>query len=461
MSQKKLIHKIHLWKSKHTFLLIFSLFFLYSFRNAIFFPPRGSFDIGSHYRYAKILITEWRFPIPEESVHFHNPPLWYFIGSLSITISENLLKLNNWKQTIKIWQLINPILTSLTLFYWLKMYQAIYPKKIKRWLFFSFFLFSLPILSKMTAMVSIEPLLLTLSSMALFVYLKFLINPNKRFLLVLGIILGLGLLSKITLFSLVLTFFIMLIYLKIVQSLSARTLIKNLAIFFLPIILFSGWFYTWKHYHYGILRPGGVEYSPKKQEASFYFDIPIRLMFTYPIRHYEVGRHLGRTFLPIMYTDFWGDYWNYYSQQRYGIDIEYIRTIDRYKTTPERVKALVAQSVINIPATILMTAAFFWACWITFKTIIRRNYSVKNLFYLSLIVFFALSSLGYLWFQSRSPKWTGSNVKPYHLLFVWPVPVFFATEALFTITKNKTLLRSIILLFFIFTFIYNLVFTWF
>lgn len=447
------------WKLKHTFFIIFVLFFLYSFHNALYYPARGSFDAASHYNYAKVLTTFWRMPTFKESAHFFNPPLWYFFGGLitnifAPVISENLFILNYWKPSVKIWQLLNPLFTILTVFFWLKIYQKFYPKDKNRWLFFIFFLFSLPVLQKMTAMLSIEPLLLFFSSAALFVFInKFLNSYKSNSLIIVGFILGLALLSKITIFSLIFTLLIVIVFIKIIKKKSFNFLAKSIILLLLPILLISGWFYVWKQYHqHGITSLA----KPGKQEKAFFFSLIPRLMLSYPMRQY-----FGQRFWPIMYTDFWGDYWNYYSQRRFGIDIEYIRTVNKLETTPERIKVLIYQNAINIPATLLMAVAFFWACWETAKKFLKKDYSQKNLFYLTLIIFFSLTCLGYLWFQSRTPKWDGSLTKPFHMLFVWPVPVFFATEFLFDITKKKKFLQLVIVLFFIFNFISNLIFGWF
>ena len=449
--------KIMNWKLQHTFLLVFAFFFIYSFRNAIFFPPRGSFDASSHYQYAEILTTQWRIPVHRESAHFHNPPLWYFIGGLTIKLYKYFFNSNNWKEVIKIWQLINPLITTASLYLWLQIYLTFNSKKYKQSLFFVLFLFSLPIVQKMTAMLSVEPLLLFFTSLSLFILARYYLKTyDYKSLFFLGVASALAILTKITAFSLVITLIILIIYINKIKKLSLNSLAKRLLVMLIPIIVISGPFYAWKQSKYGILKPGGINYQPGKQESSFYFYIPARLMFTYPMRHY-----LGQTFLPIMYTDFWGDYWNYYSQKRYGIDIEYIRTVDRLKTTPDRIKTLIFQNAVNLPVTVLMTVAFFWACWLNIKAYKKKNYSSQNFFHLSLIILFIISSLGYIWFQSRSPKWTGSNVKPYHLLFIWPTLVYFATQALFNIIQKKPFLKWISLLFLIFTFVYNLSFTCF
>ena len=82
--------------------------------------------------------------------------------------------------------------------------------------------------------------------------------------------------------------------------------------FFIGFLL-SGWFYINLLFDYGSLTAFNqkrTNFSFSNQELNFYFPFndEAKLMFTKPIRPY-----FSNQFLPILYSDLWGDYWGYFS----------------------------------------------------------------------------------------------------------------------------------------------------
>lgn len=436
-------------------IIIFGFFFIYLLHNLLYFPPRGSYDAGSHFHYANTLLTTKRLPIREETVHFHNPPLWYLIGSASIAFSKNFLGTTDWRQLIKPWQMTNLFFTFFSLIFWYKISQFIFRKKDIQSLVFILFLFSLPVFLRVTAMMSIEPVLTFISSLLIYLLLKFSKRKlNLKHLITLGVILGIAMITKITTYSFVATFGITIfltVWLKdkrsFLQSIFAGLVVAGL------IFTLSGWFYIYKAKAYGLFTSGRI-YATRVQPKSFYFGFPVHQMWSWPVRPW-----IGNQFLPVMYVDFWGDYWNYFSQRRYGFDIEEIRTVNRELISTERRLALAQQVRINLFTSIIITTGFIITSFKRIKKLFKTKFNHQSVQSLTLLSFFWISFLGYFYFQSKAPSWDGSNIKPSHLIYIWPVLILFATEWLFNLKSKK--IRNVLLFLLLIPFSLNLWFSWY
>jgi len=444
------------FKTKHLVFLVFSLFFIYLLHNLLYFPPRGSYDAGSHYHYARILIQERRLPIREETVHFHNPPTWYLLGVGSILFSEKFLGVTDGHQVIKPWQMTNLFFVFASLVMWYKISQLVFKKNQFASLFFIIFLFSLPVFQRVSAMLSVEPVLMFISSLLLYLFLRHNRKPiNLKQLLIFGGLLGLAMTIKITSYSFVVTFGLLLfltVWLKdkagLVKAVLAGGVVAAM------IFLISGWFYVYKAGAYGLFTSGRI-YHTRTQPESFYFDFPIRIMLSYPIRPW-----IGNKFLPVMYTDFWGDQWNYFAQRRYGISIEHLRTVDKTTVTSARLEDLARQVRVNLFTTAIITLGFIVITIRRLRVLIKTKLTPKSLETLAFLFLFWVAFGGYFYFQSRAPSWDGSNIKPSHLVYIWPILILFTTEFLFSLKKKPLFFYPLILLL-LFPLGLNLWFSWF
>ncbi len=129
-------------KTKPIILLIFGFFTLVLLNNLLHFPPRGSYDASSHHTYANTLLTQKRYPVREETPHFHNPPTWYLLGSGSIWLTEKLFGYTDWRLSIKPWQMTNLLFGLGGLIIWFKIAQIFFKKDLKKILkFYCLFIF--------------------------------------------------------------------------------------------------------------------------------------------------------------------------------------------------------------------------------------------------------------------------------------------------------------------------------
>src|SRR5262249_23533792 len=83
------------------------------------------------------------------------------------------------------------------------------------------------------------------------------------------------------------------------------------------ISLISGWFYASLKFRYGSARTfnrsGAAYFSFNNQPTEFYARLSHTLLFTNPVRP-----NFPNQFVPIFYSEAWGDYWGYFTL--YGID---------------------------------------------------------------------------------------------------------------------------------------------
>jgi len=120
-----------------------------------------------------------------------------------------------------------------------------------------------------------------------------------------------------------------------------------------------------------------------KHGLAYYLDVPFKYMMTYPFRQDVRFSHPLNKFIPIYYSTFWGDYWNYYIQQRFNIDYQ-ARDNDRYLVTPQRISSLALQNRINLLPTVLIFLSFIYQ----FIYIFSRSFQTRVFFFIySSVVF--------------------------------------------------------------------------
>jgi hypothetical protein len=441
-------------KKKHVVWIVFAAMFVFLLHNLLYFPPRGSYDAGSHHNYAEYLIKERQLPTREDTVHYHNPPLWYLIGSASILFSEKYLQVTDWRLAIKPWQMTNLIFAFGSLIFWYFTANLVFKKELKKNLVFIIGVFSLPVFIRVSSMLSIEPALMFFSSFLTFYFIKNLPHKtNIKHLVIIGFSLGIAMLFKITCYPFVIVFGSLTV-LKVwfydkkgfVKALLSGLLVGAI------IFMLSGWFYIYKAKNYGLFASGRV-YETRVQPPIFY-SFPFRLMMDYPLRPL-----IGNRFLPVMYVDFWGDVWNYFPQRRFGITAEHLRTVDREAFNSEKMATLIRQVRLNVFTSLVIIFGFVVIVLRRLKAATKNLFSPKSFESATLMGLFLVTFIGYFYFQWKAPSWDGSNIKPSHIVYIWPVPLLFAVEWLFSL-KVRWLRNGLLILLFIPT-TFSIWFNWF
>ena len=277
-------------------------------------------------------------------------------------------------------------------------------------------------------------------------------HPTLFKTVILAAITIINLLTRMSSFVLLITLFFGFWGLGYLKKITWSKAIKFLIVFTLLVLLGSSWFYIGRRNQeiYGV-GEGGEPDLPffQRQPLAFYTEVPFRLMMGYPIR-FAPNTPLNRL-IPIYYSEFWGDWWNYFSQRRFGISIDTIKQ-DRNFTSPARVANLAWQNRINLPFTLLILFSF-----ITFFSQRKKDWFIPAM----MIIMLCLTYLGWLVMITKYPSFKGDSIKASYMLHVLPVLIYSLIIFLSKILqKNKYIFISI-LTYISIAAINNLIWSWF
>lgn len=436
------------------FVFLFGIFLMVN--NAYHYPVTAGYDAKLHLNYAKIISNEWRLPELTETQEGYNPPLFYITSGLLI---NNYSKISgiDFYSAAKIWQYFSIFLVSISLFLWYKIFNYLFPKNKITSVFFISIIFSLPVFHKTIVMYSIELWFLFTVTLTLWWFiLKFQEKPNIKKTIILGLLLVINLLTRMSAITLVLAIFLGIIGLLIIHKINIKKTFVIISILLIIIILGTGWFYIGRKDKdiYGVGEGWELD-TPffERQPLSFYVDIPFKLMMTYPVRQSNYINKL----IPIYYNEFWGDYWNYFPQRRYGITIDQIRK-NRELTNAKRIANLVLQNKINFIPTIMMLLGVAWGFINLIKNNKRNEFWVINGVFLILNI---LTWLGFIAMLTKYPSWKGDSIKPSYMLYNIPIFIYFMVAFIFTYLKKNKLFFLPVIISVLTATICNLYFSWF
>lgn len=413
-------------KIKH-FLLFLGLIggFYLLFHNVYFYPAKGAYDFNIHADYSTILVNQWRLPSLAESRMAYNPPLFYLLSGLLAKLI-NLISDTSFTQALGFWRYINIIFILTSLYLWHGIFKTIYPKNKLAQLIFILLIFSIPVLQKTSVMYTIEAMLLFTCSYTLWFFIKkYTSRPNLFNTLILGLLVGLNILTRISAITILFSIIIGILGLTVLKKINIKQMFSRLFILIIGVIVVSGGWFAANKNIYDVKK----RTIPRERLVSYYTNIPFKFMMTYPLR---LTTPLNQI-IPIYYSTFWGDFWNYYNQRRFGITVEQ-RQRDKYVSTPERIKSLAWQNRINLPTTILMISGFFY---LIFKII--KSFKKPDSVWLTEIIFLSLfisTWVGFLYMNTFRASWKGDSIKATYMLYILPIFIYMATIFLFDKLKK-------------------------
>jgi hypothetical protein len=422
--------------------------------NLLHYDPIQGYDGDAHHAYVQNflnLYTPGRLNQPSSNLtyEFFSPPFPYLFPAFVNEICKSYFSFENIYETCqKIYGFINIIFQSFMYLVLLYLYMKIVKlfngtdKKI--------YLSVLLVLGLFTAnyrsigMIRAETYILLLNSFLLY---RFLLLIKKSFaydksdIFYFGFTIGLLALSRQWAFLLFPAYFLLYFFIKKEHKLRY---FKFLTYTFFIGFLISSWFYINLYIEYGSFTKFNQEpipFSFKNQPLSFYLPIgnEASMVFTKPIRPYFQNQ-----FLPILYSDLWGDYWGYFTFTSRNLEIGRNQlVIGDY---------LARVNIVSLIPTLLL----FSGLRHSFKYIKNIDRSLKEYFnlYLSIAVFISL--FGYLWFLISFPQPGGDTNKAtyiIHLFHLLGLMTVFRLEDLKQ--KNYRSYFSIMLILF-FVFLHNL-----
>ena len=195
----------------------------------------------------------------------------------------------------------------------------------------------------------------------------------------------------------------------------------------------SAWWYFRSLFEYGSFTAFNMSangFSFSNQPFSFYnpFNSEASFVFTKPIRS-----NFSNQFLPILYSDLWGDYWGYFSFTSNKLDTGRNQLlIGDY---------LARVNIVSIIPSITLLAGL----GIGYKTLVlkvKSNFDIFN----SLIFLSVLSSFsGYVWFLIMYPSYNGNTIKAVYILQLFHLMCFLGASYLSKV-KNSNNSRYVVLI---------------
>jgi hypothetical protein len=288
--------------------------------NAYLHDPNIGYDARQHLGYIRAL-SELRFATPEDSDEFFSPPLPYAIPGLLIAFTGMELPL-----AAKIAQYVNVLLSIGLTMYLIKACQLLGSSSSLK-LGALVFLGILPVYYKTFAFVRGEPYVVFFSVIIL--YYTLLASIRKQFtavhITVLGVSMGLCALSRQWGILLLPSVFLLLALQWIRLPRWRRSIARAFILCAALTAVVSGWFYLSLYSRFDSIaafnREPAARFSLSNQPLEFYIGLSPRLLFTRPVRP-----SFPNQFLPIFYSEVWGDYWGYFSV--YGRDTSADKFVD-------------------------------------------------------------------------------------------------------------------------------------
>ena len=462
------LEKINI-KNKLFYKILFFLFFwilFFRLHNVLSFNPYWGYDGGGHIDYIISLASENKFPDINNNYLAWHEPLYYLIFAFFLKIFFFLINNPDIKDTLKFLGFLQVILSLCVSFLIYKLIILLSKKYnfSRGTIIVSLIIVNLlPSLNQASTFLTNELLNYFFILYAFYFFLKQFQNQEKikiRDCFFLGIILGLGLLTKITILILILNF---LIYFIIDFFINYRKYLKNknlfgrlqkiFLIFFISFLIYSPWFVYRKNKLLDSFSINNTDFvSPQELKIDkrflffFGFDFDI---FNFP--YYYSG---AKKFFSILYADFFWDYYGTIENKDFiNKSIEH-GGLNLIATTHNNNHFVSLRSYyLNRLLSILSIVVFFVFCFGFFNYLVKIR-KVKNI---SLEILVPTSFLlGIIYYAYRYPYYDKGIVKA---IFIFPVFIHLFPYGLAKLEKyNKKFFYLILVLIFFYFIILSLLY---
>jgi hypothetical protein len=281
------------------------------FVNACLHDPTVGYDSAHHLRYIEVL-SKMQLPTRADTSMYFCPPLPYvFPALLERHTHMSILA------AAKFAQLSQAVLSVVLTLFLCKICRLIDRGSAYSATACLAMLACVPAYYKSFAFVRGEPFVATFCVIAAYLAARVFIKRESKFAIVLGVTLGCLGLSRQLGAMLIPAFVAFVVLLCCKQRQLALVHCKNLALSLLMAAALAAPFYISLWQRFGTPaafdRPASATVTLKNNPASFYFGTGKGMLFTDPVRS-----TFDNQLLPILYSDTWGDYWEYFLV--YGLD---------------------------------------------------------------------------------------------------------------------------------------------
>jgi len=436
-----------------SYTVITSVIFLLIY-NILNYDPLFGYDAEAHHSYidyiAMYLPNSFNLPTVDSTREFFNPPLPYLFPAFIQVVCRNLASTENLLETCRpiygiYTQIFQSFLYVCTVYMYLKIIRTIRNKIQLLDLSVLLVFCILTVNYKTFSMIRGEPYIIFLNSILIYRFLllcKSSFNYKLKDILIFGSLIGGLALSRQWAFLLFPAYFLLVFFIKSSDVRIKYT--KFLAFSFIIGFIISSWFYFGLFFEYGsftAFNKSPSAFSFSNQPLSFYipYGSEVTYVFTKPIRPY-----FSNMFLPILYSDLWGDYWGYFSFTS--------RSLDTGRNQLLIGDYLARVNIVSLFPTFIMVMGFGTGLKMLKKPMNNISYFYT---YITLTILITLS--GYMWFQIKYPTFpTGDGNKATYLIQLCYLLGILSINYLDNIKKINDKKFIIFIIFLFMTFVHNL-----
>tara|TARA_A100001015_G_C15033106_1_gene734412 strand:+ start:773 stop:2062 length:1290 start_codon:yes stop_codon:yes gene_type:complete len=419
------------------------------------YDPLNGYDADAHISYvdylAMYLPDKIKVPDSLSTYEYFSPPIPYLFPAGFSVICRNIIEAQDLVIACRphylfFAKIFQALMYLSTLIMYSKISKLLYPNSNTHRFFTLIMISILTVNYKTFAMIRGEPYILFFYSVILFLILSFMKKDNKNWIkssLILGIFIGLTALSRQWGFLLFPSIILLTFFLDSTQK--KKDYFKYISSAFVVGFIISGWFYFNLFFNYGSFTQFNMEpstFSFSNQPSTFYspFDIDNENVFKKPIRPY-----FSNQYLPVLYSDLWGDYWGYFTFTRQGWD---------YGRNQEVIGDYLARvNRVSLLPTSLLILGFSFAVPALFKK--ERN----NIDYYSIILILAslVTYIGYLWFLIKYPEIPkGGTIKAAYIIQFFHVLALLSANFLEHLREKYLVISNIVIVLLLIVFVHNI-----
>ena len=457
-------------------ILLYLLINLVVLRNAVFHDPAIGYDAWAYYDYIEVL-SEGRLPNSTETPEFFSPPLAFIPAAIvraglepfldtpalnppneSAPISTWLYhhffnSLDDFRNALagKATQILNVIYSLITTFFVLKICSLIDPER-GRFRFFALFLLGiLTVYYRIFSFVRAEPLMIAVILVSFYQILSLARKKEtaRSDIFALALLSGFGMLTRQWFLSCLLTIFMGLAGIRWQQTKSLKQLLIASLVFITIVFFIASPFYLHLQFSEGSVAAFnqpfiGVRLLP---DWTYYFEPGLEKVFSDPVRS-----SLGVRFLPMLYSDTWGDYWAYFAvwgrdtrtnRLVYGIPLdssvlspeELTSTKSFLDTNRFEINSYLARvNIVSIVPTLVLLGGMGFGFVATWRWIFHRR-EPADPWRVIVTTYISLSLIIYLGFLIFFTYDTPGTIKAGYVLHIFPFLAILAADFLIRLEK--------------------------
>ena len=408
--------------------------------NAVLHDPFVGYDADGHLDY--MVTMALHLPTEAESGEYFSPPLPYFLPSLAFQACE-LDTITCKFIAGKLAQFINLLLSIFVTILLIKINDLASPGNRYLQISTLILLATLTVYYKTFTQVRGEPYLCFFATASIYFGMKLVFagnsSPKPLDVLYLGVTLGGLALSRQWGFLLFLAYIWVALIILINNKKAGGRFSKSILLAFSIAFAVSSWFYFGLYHRFGSFTPFSTEarsFSFSNQPISFYRNLGISsfLLFRTPTR-----TTFDNQFIPLFYSDTWGDYWGYFTFIR-G-DPLYRHLGNKAEITPY----LGRVNAVSILPSLIFAVSMVMGLIYTIKSLTKKSGNVESILVVLLFLMVSISLIGYLWFLIKYPLPRGLTIKATYMIQIYLALALLGGILLEKIRLQKHFLYKVIL----------------